>query len=172
MLVVLLPPASLVSSSSCLVMTVLMSLATMLMATSPRLALLQWREVALPSRLGSARPTFASASRGISSCPDAGASADMCQFRDSFDDYTPLPSVSYITMANGAACAVLAYLSFEFTLPLFSSSLTCIFPLPFFLLCSIANGCSSQCIPSCCASGSSGQSDTARCWSCCFHRPV
>jgi hypothetical protein len=69
-------------------------------------------EVALPSRLCSARPTFASAPRGISSCPDAAASADMCQFRDSFDDYTPLPSVSYITMANGAPYAVLAYLSF------------------------------------------------------------
>jgi hypothetical protein len=112
MLVVLLPPASLVSSSSCLVTTVLMSLATKLMKTCPRLALLQRGTVALPSRLGSARPTFASAPRGISSCPDAGASADMCQFRDSFDDYTPLPSVSYITMANGAPYAVLAYLSF------------------------------------------------------------
>jgi hypothetical protein len=89
-----------------------MSLATKLMTTCPRLALLQWGEVALPSRLGSARQTFASAPRGISSCPDAGASADMCQFRDSFDDYTPLPSVSYITMANGAPYAVLAYLSF------------------------------------------------------------
>jgi hypothetical protein len=68
--------------------------------------------LALLSRLGSARPTFASAPRGISSCPDAGATADMCQFRDSFDDYTPLPSLSYITMANGAPYAVLSYLSF------------------------------------------------------------
>ena len=33
--------------------------------------------LALPSRLGSARPTFASAPRGISSCPDAGASTNM-----------------------------------------------------------------------------------------------
>jgi hypothetical protein len=77
MLVVLLPPASLVSSSSWLVMTKLMRLATKLMTTCPRLALLQWREVALPSCLGSARPTFASAPRGISSCPDAGAFTNM-----------------------------------------------------------------------------------------------
>ena len=48
-LVVLLPPASLVSSSSCLVMPVLMSLATKLMTTCTRLAMLLWREVAVPS---------------------------------------------------------------------------------------------------------------------------
>jgi hypothetical protein len=35
----------------------------------------------------------------------------MCPFRDCFEDYTPSPSGSYVTMGNGGPCAVFGHVT-------------------------------------------------------------
>ncbi len=44
-------------------------------------------------------------------CPNSGASTDIFPFRDCFEDYTPTPSCSYVTMGNGGPCAVLGHVT-------------------------------------------------------------